>query len=447
MNGPSRPKIVGAALVAGWLLFNPANVAFGQPPVAAPPNDLPPGVGYENIDVLTRGPLHEAFAEQFTDEPTAGLIVNRQPPEPIDEVPPDYRPEGANVEWIPGYWGWDVENEDFIWITGIWRDVPPRQRFIPGYWTRVDNGWQWISGFWTLEQTSQLEYLPYPPEAVDSAPSSEPPTTDHFWVPGQWSYVNQQYRWRAGYWSVGYDDWVWIPDRYVWTPYGCVFRPGYWDYVLTSRGTVFCPIRPRVVTAGFRFQPTYVVDTGVSLLVNLFVQPRYHHYCFGDYYGDTYVARNIYPWVSYHTVSRRYDPLYSYYRYQYRESSYVQRIARWHDYFRDHRELRPPRDLAGQVRMATRVNGQYADYITRAHSLRALADRPGDHHRYSRLDRDDLVRVERYASPLREISRERSTWETLHRGEFDRGRTDGVDRRPDFARDAREPRDRDDRRN
>ncbi len=74
---------------------------------------------------MVTGPLHEAFAEQFSDEPEAGIVISRKPPEAIDEIPPEYRPDGQDIVWIPGYWGWDPEREDFIWITGIWRQAPP----------------------------------------------------------------------------------------------------------------------------------------------------------------------------------------------------------------------------------------------------------------------------------------------------------------------------------
>ena len=61
----------------------------------------------EGVQVLTRGPVHEAFAETITFNPEPGIVVTRPPPDPIEEVPPDQRPEGANVAWIPGYWAWD----------------------------------------------------------------------------------------------------------------------------------------------------------------------------------------------------------------------------------------------------------------------------------------------------------------------------------------------------
>ncbi len=44
------------------------------------------------------------------------------------------------------------------------------------------------------------------------------------------------------------------------------------------------------------FRPSYVVSTGPTLLANLFVYPRYHHYFFGNYYSSRYLNQSIYPW-------------------------------------------------------------------------------------------------------------------------------------------------------
>ena len=57
------------------------------------------------MEVLTRGPVHEAFAETITFDPEPGIVVPKAPPEPIEEVAPDQRPAGANVTWIPGLLG------------------------------------------------------------------------------------------------------------------------------------------------------------------------------------------------------------------------------------------------------------------------------------------------------------------------------------------------------
>src|ERR1043165_3559933 len=56
--------------------------------------------------VLTRGPVHEAFAGMVTYNPEPGVVISRAPPEAIEEMPPEERPDGNNVTWIPGYWAW-----------------------------------------------------------------------------------------------------------------------------------------------------------------------------------------------------------------------------------------------------------------------------------------------------------------------------------------------------
>ena len=90
----------------------------------------------EGVEVLTRGPVHEAFAQAVTFDPQPGIVVPKAPPAPIEEMPPAQKPEGDNVVWIPGYWDWDDERDDFIWVSGIWRALPPGRQWVPGYWVR-----------------------------------------------------------------------------------------------------------------------------------------------------------------------------------------------------------------------------------------------------------------------------------------------------------------------
>jgi hypothetical protein len=83
-------------IVAALLAFS---IAAGLNKAAAlqegPPNSQ------QGIEVLTRGPVHEAFVETVTFDPEPGLIVPTVPPAPIEELPPEQRPEGTNVAWIP----------------------------------------------------------------------------------------------------------------------------------------------------------------------------------------------------------------------------------------------------------------------------------------------------------------------------------------------------------
>ncbi len=138
----------------------------------------------EGITVLQSGPLHEAFAEQFGMEPEKPLTVKQEPPQAIEELPPAYQPEGENVVWIPGYWGWDVDAQDYVWISGVWRNVPPDQSWVPGYWSRSSDGWVWVSGFWMDENApEQVEYLPTPPPTLDQGPSVKATVENQIWIP------------------------------------------------------------------------------------------------------------------------------------------------------------------------------------------------------------------------------------------------------------------------
>ena len=108
---------------------------------AQPPMDIPD----EGVEVLARGPMHEAFAAPVVFDPEPGMLVSQAPPSPIEEIPPEEQPEGEYVIWIDGYWSWDDEANSFIWVSGIWRDVPPNREWVPGYWLSTPTGSQWSS--------------------------------------------------------------------------------------------------------------------------------------------------------------------------------------------------------------------------------------------------------------------------------------------------------------
>src|SRR4051812_3981168 len=74
--------------------------------VRSPAQDEPPPdpTPQQGVEVQARGPVHEAYAEPTETRPLPSVVVTKQPPEPIDEIPPDEKPAGDNVVWIPGYW-------------------------------------------------------------------------------------------------------------------------------------------------------------------------------------------------------------------------------------------------------------------------------------------------------------------------------------------------------
>ena len=77
------------------------------------------------ITVAEKGPIHEAFAQPGAEIRGKGMTAPKKPPAPIPEVPPETKPDGDNVKWIPGYWQWDKEKEDFLWVSGFWRTCRP----------------------------------------------------------------------------------------------------------------------------------------------------------------------------------------------------------------------------------------------------------------------------------------------------------------------------------
>src|SRR5262249_9013045 len=143
-----------------------------------------------DVEILARGPVHEGYAEPAEREPTATPMVPKEPPKPIEELPPDQKPQGDNVQWMPGYWGWDEEKKDYIWISGFWRDAPPGRAWVPGSWRKGADGWQWTGGFWADAKGSdkaQLSYLPPPPKPLDDTGATTPkPSDNHTYVPGTW---------------------------------------------------------------------------------------------------------------------------------------------------------------------------------------------------------------------------------------------------------------------
>ncbi len=302
-------------------------------------------------EVLTRGPVHEAFAEMIAFDPEPGPAVDKAPPEPINEIVPNERPAGDNVTWIPGYWAWDDERSDFLWVSGIWRVLPPGRQWVPGYWGQSQLGAQWTSGYWADAAASETEYLPEPPASVETGPNIAQPAEDAIWLPGCWVWQQNRYGWRAGYWTRGNQDWDWVPDHYVWTPSGYVFVDGYYDYAVARRGTVYAPVyfnqRSRSQT-GFSYSPSAVINSGV-FLNHLFLRPSYGHYYFGDYYGSEYAATGYSPWFSFQSGHRGYDPIYANQRWQHRgDKGWEQNKAANFQNLRNNAVSRPPHNWEAQ---------------------------------------------------------------------------------------------------
>ncbi len=375
----------------------------------------PPEPAEEQPEVLTSGPVHEAFAEPVDLQVQAGLVTTKPPPANIVENAPPQRPAGKQFVLVPGYWAWDADRNDYIWVSACWRAAPPNMYWVPGYWVGVDEGWEWVAGFWAQSGTQEIEYLPVPPAFEDVQPSGQPPSEDHIWVPSCQYWYRDSYITRPGYWLASQPGWVWVPSHYVWTPRGYVFSPGYWDYSLERRGVLFAPVyfpRSVYVRNGFSFSPSIVINIGM-LKVNLFICPRYSHYYFGDYYDDSYVSVGIFPRYKSERVHSWYDPIYVYDRWNNRQTE-----PRWeeHELYeynlrRSDKDLRPPKTYR---EMETRRARMPEDQRKNIHIARPLTEAAASRAtmRFEQINTRTQRKITTQATEVNKFRDERNRWES-----------------------------------
>jgi hypothetical protein len=377
----------------------------------------PPVPSQEEPQVLNEGPIHEGFAQPLDLAPQAGIISPNEPPADIVEDPAAERPKGSQYVWIPGYWAWDTERMDYVWVSGCWRVPPAGMSWIPGYWNKVPQGWQWVAGFWTATaQADQIQYLPQPPDIADVEAPSTTIVTDQIWVPPCYYWRDGAYVLRAGYWLTPQDNWVWVPSHYAWTPHGYVFVPGYWDYVLTARGILYAPVYfPRHFhrLPGYTYSLGVVVNIG-NLEFSLFSCPRYHHYYFGDYYSDVYISLGIYPLFQVETRHRWYDPIFEHDRYYYRHTipQWDERLRHEYDLRRSDATLRPPRTYRElESRSAHISEGQQHD-IRMVEPIRTHAKRETAPFKFSRMSDRERRKIVSHTSQVDDFRQERRRLES-----------------------------------
>jgi pSer/pThr/pTyr-binding forkhead associated (FHA) protein len=332
---PRQPK---------WSDDNTQLSVVGEPPPPTPTQDFEP---------LARGEVHEAFAQPICYQPQPSPIVPKQPPDLPDELPPDQKPEGEDVQWLPGYWAWDDEGKDYVWVSGLWRNAPPGRHWVTGAWQEVEDGWMWSAGIWADDETQEVSYVPCPPPSDETLLAETRPQPTDFYVPGCWVWQNADWAWRVGYWLSPKPGWVWVLPRYVWTPGGYVFVDGYWDHPLEKRGLLLAPMRVhRRSTKDWTFSPRDWVHPDF-LLRALFVGPERRHYHFGDYFAARHAERGFVPFANHRPTTLSHDPLASHYGQFFRDH------PTWDRDFRTYAQKNPALTHLEQGRQetVTRVEG------------------------------------------------------------------------------------------
>ena len=334
-----------------------AAVAIGQvpPPPGGRIELQPPGRAIE-YEVLARGPVHEAFAVVVDGKMSPTPVVPKAPPPPIEEVPPDLRPVGEDVEWIGGYWFWSEERNGFLWVSGCWRDAPPGRDWLPGQWVQIAGGFHWVSGAWVPEGTTQLTLLPHPPEPIEEDPGP-PPTATSMYVAGVWVWKDDHFAWRPGQWVEQPAEWVWMPAHYIWTPSGYLFIDGYWDHPIHERGFLYAPVvfPTPVVHRRVVYIPSYVIRPGF-LFSAFFVRDFTKHYYFGDYFEDRYQRAGYLPWYDYRTSRTSIDPIFAHARAYQTERDWERSLRSLYTGRYEGRVARPPQTWIQQQEVLRTVH-------------------------------------------------------------------------------------------
>lgn len=410
-------------IALGLLVLTVPFQASAQPPIpeaASPPS--PANQDLQEPEVLDGGPLHEAFAQPLALE-AQSILVDRQPPKPVNELPPEQRPAGNNVNWLPGYWFYDIEREDFIWVSGLWRNFPPGRTWVPGQWQQVEAGYQWLAGYWADAQIQEQAVLPQPPASLEQGPSSPAPSDNYLWAAGCWQWQNNNYAWQPGFWYQAQPNWVWVPNHYTYTPRGAIFVRGYWDYPLARRGILYAPVfwGPRYrAGARFVYRPRTIVNTGL-LVANLFVDYNRGRYYYGRNWG---VGRNVPNWLTpwgsrsytqwgrYNGRSNLYDPLWSHFRWDGHERNGYGKYDR--------------RDLAARNRNGNPTTK--GDDLFRKVSRLTVAER--ESLRLKRNNADELAKFRKQAEQYRDFDRVRLTQDQARKAGNNRNITQRI---PNFA--------------
>jgi hypothetical protein len=395
-----------------------AAAAEDAPPPPMPADDTGTATP-AGAEVLAQGPVHEAFANPIDVNPQPGQIVAKRPPDPVEEIPPEQQPEGDNIVWIPGYWAWDDDRTNFLWVSGVLRNAPPGQTWVPGYWSEVNGGYQWTPGFWTAAAKEQVQYLPAPPQSLETQ-ATPSPGENFFWIPGCWMY-RDRYAWRPGYWTACRPNWIWNPAHYSWTPCGFVFIDGYWDYAIARRGCLFAPVyfnQPLYAQAGFVWTPSVLINVGL-FTDHLFVRPSFCHYYFGDFYATRYAGLGFQPWFSVSIGGgRRYDPLFTYYRWNNSRTdrNWLANTQRHFEQLQKNESLRPPHTFVAQETLLKRGGAATANAAV-VTTISQLAKDPGQSpFKFHNVDQRDRQVLANNGKELQKVSQERVQIERTNKG-------------------------------
>jgi len=158
-----------------------------------------------------------AHCKAFPDDATRcrpGRVSMSIPPPPRAEVRPK-APPGDDLAWVPGYWSFDDELADFVWISGTYVVRPKRPVVVAAAPVAsppvasppvasppvasppvVVEPARELDAAIAAAPAPKVEAVAPPPPAVAAQPNA-------VWVAGHWVLVGRTWRWTPGAWING----------------------------------------------------------------------------------------------------------------------------------------------------------------------------------------------------------------------------------------------------
>ena len=287
----------------------------------------------QDVQVLTRGPVHEAFAVPVVHDPKPGLTVAKQPPAPVEESAS--RPEARGAERPVDLRATGAGTPAATISSGsaaVWREPPPGRQWVPGYWNQVEGGYQWVAGAWV--PVDQAASGPGPGRVPDSAglpprAAGEPrgraeqprPGGQRLLVAGKLVLARHTVR-LAPRLLGGRPAELGLDSRPLRLDAGgipCSSRATgtcRWPAAASSSPRSITPSRS-ISSRPMSITPAITIASS-GLVANLFVQPGYNHYCFRRLLRSILPERRHLSLVFIHVcLGARgpvyYDPLFTFY--------------------------------------------------------------------------------------------------------------------------------------
>jgi hypothetical protein len=89
--------------------------------------------------------IHGIWSPVNEDELT---YLSDPPPDPIEENLPPTPSKDFNYNWIPGYWQYDSNREEYTWLSGQWLIVQPHWTYVPPVCIWREKGFVLNPPFW-----------------------------------------------------------------------------------------------------------------------------------------------------------------------------------------------------------------------------------------------------------------------------------------------------------